>query len=92
MINTYIIVSNFYFIIFHFSFFFFSLLIRCSSGLAEHGVKPDDIDFVVSTHSHTDHIGCNYLFLNAEHIVGHSVQRGTMFYSKQIKDGKDQCP
>lgn len=29
------------------------------STLAEHGVKPDDIDLVVNTHLHIDHIGWN---------------------------------
>lgn len=34
-------------------------------------MNKDDITHVVCTHGHSDHIGCNYLFLNArEHIVG----------------------
>jgi glyoxylase-like metal-dependent hydrolase (beta-lactamase superfamily II) len=30
--------------------------------LSELGMKPDDIDIVVNTHCHYDHIECNYLF------------------------------
>lgn len=34
-------------------------------------MNKDDITHIVCTHGHSDHIGCNYLFLNAkEHIVG----------------------
>lgn len=34
---------------------------------------PDQIDYVISTHGHSDHIGNNNLFLQAKHIVGFSV-------------------
>ena len=34
---------------------------------------PEDVDFVVSTHGHSDHLGNNNLFLAAKHIVGQSV-------------------
>ena len=36
------------------------------SKIKEHGVDPDDIETVVNTHCHFDHIGGNYLFPNAE--------------------------
>jgi glyoxylase-like metal-dependent hydrolase (beta-lactamase superfamily II) len=39
------------------------------SGLARHGLTPEDIDVVVLTHLHFDHIGNNGLFTNAEFIV-----------------------
>ena len=29
-------------------------------------LSPEDIDFVVNTHSHSDHCGNNYLFSQAE--------------------------
>ena len=38
-------------------------------GLARHGVKPEDIDTVVLTHLHYDHVGNNELFPNATFIV-----------------------
>lgn len=42
--------------------------------MQNHGITPDDITHVVCTHGHSDHIGCNYLFLNAkEHIVGWAI-------------------
>ncbi|CAD6996431.1 unnamed protein product [Ceratitis capitata] len=38
---------------------------------SEHGLQPQDINVVVCTHGHSDHIGCNYLFREAQwHIVG----------------------
>lgn len=40
-----------------------------ASGLAEHGVTPADIDLVVLTHLHFDHIGNNQLFPNAKFVV-----------------------
>lgn len=41
-------------------------------GLAAHGVAPEDIDIVVLTHLHFDHIGNNHLFPNATFIVQRS--------------------
>lgn len=45
------------------------------SALTKLNVSADNIDFVISTHGHSDHIGNNNLFLNAVHIVGHSVSK-----------------
>ncbi|TQL74723.1 glyoxylase-like metal-dependent hydrolase (beta-lactamase superfamily II) [Stackebrandtia endophytica] len=39
------------------------------AGLARHGVEPGDVDVVVLTHLHFDHIGNNELFPNATFIV-----------------------
>ena len=36
------------------------------SELQKHGVNPEDIEMVVNTHCHYDHIGGNYLFPNAK--------------------------
>lgn len=42
--------------------------------MARHSVRPNEITHVVCTHGHSDHIGCNYLFLDAKvHIVGRSI-------------------
>ena len=44
---------------------------RIKGALAIHQLLPEDIHAVVCTHGHSDHTGCNYLFLNAEwHITG----------------------
>ncbi|WP_308796856.1 N-acyl homoserine lactonase family protein [Agromyces silvae] len=39
------------------------------AGLARHGVRPEDVDVVVLTHLHFDHVGNNELFPNATFIV-----------------------
>ncbi len=39
------------------------------AGLAAHGVAPEDVDFVILTHLHFDHVGNNELFTNATFIV-----------------------
>lgn len=62
-------------------------------ALTEHNIAPDQIDYVVCTHSHADHIGNNNLFLNAEHIIGTCVHRGEMFFEKDFKnEGYEICP
>lgn len=44
------------------------------AGLRRHGLTPDDINVVVCTHGHADHVGNNSLFLAADlHIVGHGI-------------------
>ncbi|XP_015187930.1 PREDICTED: metallo-beta-lactamase domain-containing protein 1 isoform X1 [Polistes dominula] len=55
-------------------------------ALSRENVTPAEIDYVVCTHSHPDHIGNNNLFTNAEHIVGHSVQHGDLFYEENLKN------
>jgi glyoxylase-like metal-dependent hydrolase (beta-lactamase superfamily II) len=35
-------------------------------ALAELGIKPEEIDFIVNTHSHPDHCGNNHLFSHAK--------------------------
>lgn len=39
------------------------------AGLARHGVAPEDVDLVVLTHLHFDHVGNNELFENATFVV-----------------------
>ena len=38
-------------------------------GLARHGVRPEDVEVVVLTHLHFDHVGNNELFPNAKFIT-----------------------
>lgn len=50
------------------------------SELKKYDVNPDDITHVVCTHGHSDHIGCNYLFLNAkEHIVARAISNKNVY-------------
>jgi glyoxylase-like metal-dependent hydrolase (beta-lactamase superfamily II) len=42
---------------------------RLINALKKKGLKPEDIDIVVITHFHPDHVGCNHLFKNARFIV-----------------------
>ena len=39
------------------------------AGLAQHGLRPEDVDVVVLTHLHYDHVGNNELFTNAQFFV-----------------------
>ena len=39
------------------------------TGLASHGVRPEDVELVVLSHLHFDHVGNNELFRNARFIV-----------------------
>lgn len=62
--------------------------------LQKHNVDVADITHVVCTHGHSDHIGCNYLFLKAkEHIVGRGISNKDQYRSVedeskyQIDDG-----
>lgn len=57
-----------------FSFHLFQL------ELKKLAINPQDITHVVCTHGHSDHIGCNYLFLNAvEHIVGRAISTKNVY-------------
>lgn len=49
-------------------------------------VSPDDVSFVINTHSHSDHIGNNNLFLKAKHIVGQSISYRDLYELHDLKD------
>ena len=40
------------------------------AALDEQGLKPEDIQWVINTHSHQDHTSNNYLFKNAKRVTG----------------------
>jgi glyoxylase-like metal-dependent hydrolase (beta-lactamase superfamily II) len=48
-------------------------------ALKENGLTPNDIDFVVITHYHADHIGNNNLFQNATFVDGVETFKGNRF-------------
>lgn len=59
------------------------------TGLQEHQLHPDDIDYVVSTHGHSDHLGNNNLFLRAKrHIVGTNISHRNRYYVHDFDAGK----
>ena len=45
----------------------------------QHGLKPEQINFVVCSHGHIDHVGNNNLFTNAIHIVCYDVCVGEQY-------------
>ncbi|KAK5644201.1 hypothetical protein RI129_008046 [Pyrocoelia pectoralis] len=59
---------------------------RLTEALGKHDVNRNDIDFVICTHGHSDHIGCNYLFRNAHHIVGNCISHKNTYYTFNFAD------
>ncbi|XP_052747071.1 metallo-beta-lactamase domain-containing protein 1 isoform X2 [Bicyclus anynana] len=57
------------------------------SGLKQNNVTADDINYVVSTHGHSDHIGNNNIFLKAKHIVGFSISFKDSYYIHPFQEG-----
>ena len=53
-------------------------IMSIEDGLARQGVKPEDIEIVIITHLHNDHILLGYLFKNARFIV----QKKELEYAK----------
>lgn len=53
---------------------------KLRKSLEEQGLKPEDIDWVVCTHGHSDHVGNNALFQKATHIVGNSISKRDVYY------------
>lgn len=48
-------------------------------GLEKAKLLPENINFVVTTHGHSDHCGNNNLFLMAKHITGNSISHGDYY-------------
>ncbi|GAB0094361.1 Metallo-beta-lactamase domain-containing protein 1 [Sergentomyia squamirostris] len=54
---------------------------RLLSALRDHNVLPEDVNYVVCTHGHSDHVGCNHLFPNVEKlIVGRNISRRETYF------------
>ncbi|MBW2965816.1 MBL fold metallo-hydrolase [Candidatus Woesearchaeota archaeon] len=49
-------------------------------ALEKQGLKPEDVEWVVITHSHDDHVSNNYLFKNAKRVAG----IGVLFPDKSL--------
>jgi len=52
---------------------------NCIGSLAHGGATPDDIDFVILSHCHWDHIGDTHPFTKSTFVVGHDTK--TLFES-----------
>ncbi|KAL5240031.1 hypothetical protein ACI65C_007441 [Semiaphis heraclei] len=50
------------------------------NAVEKQGILCEEIDYVISTHGHSDHVGNNNLFLNAKHLVGRCVSHKQMYY------------
>uniref|UniRef100_A0A2A4JUR7 Metallo-beta-lactamase domain-containing protein 1 n=1 Tax=Heliothis virescens TaxID=7102 RepID=A0A2A4JUR7_HELVI len=59
------------------------------SALDRNNVKPENINYVISTHGHSDHIGNNNLFLMAKHIVGFSVSFQDEYHMHPFDKGEE---
>lgn len=63
---------------------------RLVEKLKTHNLKPTDINYVICTHGHSDHVGCNYLFTNAYiHIVGFDISNSDLYLSCDFKNGEE---
>ncbi|XP_026474179.1 metallo-beta-lactamase domain-containing protein 1 [Ctenocephalides felis] len=59
------------------------------NGLAKHKLTPSDINYVICTHGHSDHIGNNNLFLESKLIVGFCVSFKNKYEYFPFKEGKE---
>lgn len=50
-------------------------------AIERHGIGCDEIDYVICTHGHSDHVGNNNLFVNAKLLVGRCVSYKQMYYN-----------
>ncbi|XP_077988326.1 metallo-beta-lactamase domain-containing protein 1-like [Glandiceps talaboti] len=58
-------------------------------GLKTHNLCTDDIEYVVGTHGHSDHIGNLNLFKKAVHIVGFDICSYDRYISHPFQEGKN---
>lgn len=59
-------------------------------ALKNEGLSPQDINYVISTHGHSDHIGCNHLFKKATHIVGFNIShKDKYFMQPDFRNGEE---
>lgn len=59
--------------------------------LKERGVEPGDINLVVGTHGHSDHIGNLGLFTEAQIIVGYDISEGDTYRPSMLAHGHVYC-
>lgn len=59
-------------------------------ALSARGLSPEDIDFVVNTHLHLDHCGCNLLFRNS--VFYTDKRESPPVHFRSAEDGKELIP
>jgi glyoxylase-like metal-dependent hydrolase (beta-lactamase superfamily II) len=57
------------------------------AALTGHGLSPEEIDYVVCTHGHIDHVGNNNLFPRATFLAGQDRSVGDQFSSLDLANG-----
>ncbi len=62
------------------------------NSLKLNGLNPDDINYVISTHGHSDHTGNNHLFLKAKHIVGFCISEKDRYFLHPFDQGTVNFP
>lgn len=62
---------------------------KLKSALEYYQLTPNDINWVICTHGHSDHIGCNYLFQNAKHVVGFCYSHKDMYFEHDFSSGEE---
>lgn len=50
-------------------------------------VEPEDINYVVCTHGHSDHVGNLNLFLESKHFVGFDIYERDIYSENDFKEG-----
>ncbi|XP_047508438.1 metallo-beta-lactamase domain-containing protein 1 [Pieris napi] len=58
-------------------------------SLEKHNLTCEKINYVISTHGHSDHTGNNNLFLKATHIVGWSISFKDKYYIHPFEKGNE---
>lgn len=56
--------------------------------LKKRGLDPENIELVVGTHGHSDHIGNLSLFPTAKMIVGYDVSEGDRYSPSELAEGQ----
>ncbi|XP_028847647.1 metallo-beta-lactamase domain-containing protein 1 [Denticeps clupeoides] len=56
--------------------------------LKQRNLAPDDVELVVGTHGHSDHVGNLGLFPGATLVVGCDVSRGDRYLPNQLAEGR----
>ncbi|KAK2900303.1 metallo-beta-lactamase domain-containing protein 1 [Channa argus] len=60
-------------------------------SLKERGLEPGDVNLVVGTHGHSDHIGNLGLFPTAKLIVGCDISKGDIYHPNTLAEGHVHC-